>query len=90
MSVLLRQIDLSKSQLLKRSDPDWYHKHPDIKAGRIFYLVKWDGRYYAGRFSEQWYGLNFQGWVNPAGLQYDAPGANHSLWQEVWEIVEKK
>jgi len=67
--------------------------HPQIEVGKQ-YLVKLrkpsgDGYiYYAGTFSRQWFGLNFDGWTNPAGLQFDKPCADYSRWVQVWEIQE--
>lgn len=64
------------------------HNHPDIKVGDKYqYLIKYDKRFYAGSFSRQWYGLNFEG-VYDAGLQFDAPGSNCSEWQAVWLIKQ--
>lgn len=63
------------------------HECPGIKVGKTQYLVKNDGRYACGDFSRQWYGLNFDGFYD-AGLQFDAPGSNHSRWQAIWEIIE--
>lgn len=77
MTVQLKQLDLSLSKK---------HEHPDIKTDETEYLCKIDGDFFAGRFSRQWYGLNFDGWINPAGLQFDAPGQNASMWQEIYEI----
>lgn len=76
----LKKIDLKKCCSLKASGD--FHDHPDIKSNKI-YLAKIEGRYYAGRFSKQWYGWKFDG----AGLQLDKPGANCSMWQGLWEIV---
>jgi hypothetical protein len=85
--IRLKPIDLDKSCVRKggcggRTD------HPDIDL-RKQYLIKYDGRFYAGDFSMQWYGLNFNG-VYDAGLQYDAPGTNSSSWEAIWEIIEVK
>jgi len=63
--------------------------HPDIKPG-IQYLCLIGGTYFAGNFQEVWYGLNFLGWDNEVGLQYDAPGTNSSRWERIWEIREAK
>lgn len=49
------------------------------------YLVMYGGRFYAGIFDMQWYGLNFQE-IYDAGAQYDPPGENSSDWQRVWRI----
>ncbi len=66
------------------------HRCPGIRAGdRYQYLIKYDGRYYAGSFSEQWYGLFFDNWVNGVGVQFDAPGYNSSPWQAVWQILSR-
>lgn len=62
------------------------HHHPDIRPGRTQYLVLIDGRYYAGTFSEQWYGLNFCPAWGANSHQYDKPGTNYSGWEAVWEI----
>lgn len=62
------------------------HNHPHIQL-RKNYLILWDGKYYAGKFTRQWYGLNFSG-VFDAGLQFDTPGTNASRWQQVWEIKD--
>lgn len=69
----LKKIDLSKIV-----DCD----HPDIKEGRS-YLAKIDKSWYAGEFSRQWYGLNFEA-VYDAGIQLNSNG-----WQRLYEIVEK-
>lgn len=82
----LKPIDLSKS--CKKKDGHGLQDHPDISTKKQ-YLIKWDGRYYAGGFSMEWYGLNFEG-IYDAGLQYDAPGTNCSHWQAIWEIIEIK
>ncbi len=76
---ILREIDLSKGNGCN---------HTDIKADGTKYFVKHNGRYYYGSFNNPWYGLNFIG-IYDAGAQYDTPGTNHSLWEAVWEIVEK-
>ena len=62
-----------------------FTNHPDISL-RKNYLIKYDGRFYAGKFGREWYGLNFNG-VYDAGAQFDKPGTNASSWQGVWEIV---
>lgn len=60
------------------------HRCPGIEVGPD-YLCQINGRLFAGRFSEQWFGLNFDGWLN-VGLQFDAPGWNRSMWERVWRI----
>lgn len=55
-----------------------------LKVGPT-YLVLYSGRYYAGKFSQVWYGLNFEG-IFDAGAQYDPPGTNYSSWQRIWRI----
>jgi hypothetical protein len=65
-----------------------YSDHPDIDEGRR-YLVQYDGLYYVGRFSRQWYGWNFEG-VYPTGVQLDKPGTNSSAWEGLWEIERPK
>ena len=61
--------------------------HPHIKLGKT-YLARCGGRYAAGKFNMQWYGLNFDGFYD-AGHQFDAPGTHHSDWQALWEIQER-
>ena len=64
--------------------------HPDINS-KDTYLCLIDGEYFVGRFSKQWYGWNFEGWINTeAGLQFDAPGTNGSDWQQIWCIKSGK
>jgi hypothetical protein len=46
------------------------------------YLVKYDGRWDIGKFSEQWYGWNFGGFYD-AGLQVHSEG-----WQKCYEFHE--
>ena len=74
----LVQVDLSRADK---------HRCPGIIPGKT-YLVKVHGEWYAGSFEEQWYGLNFLGIQNGAGLQFDAPGFNFSSWEEVYEIYD--
>jgi len=71
-----REIDLSKAK---------GHSHPEIKVGKQ-YLCKIDGEWFMGSFSREWYGLNFDGWVNDTGLQFDEPGTNASTWERVFEM----
>ena len=61
------------------------HDLPGVNT-RSLYLVKWDGDLYLGRFSRQWYGLNFECELGESGFQFDAPGFNDSLWQGVWVV----
>ncbi len=78
---------LEKVNLWKGSNKD-YHNHPDIKTDGTQYLIKHRGQYFAGRFYEVWFGLNFHGW-HGTPLQYDKPGCNRSGWEAVWEIIEE-
>ena len=61
------------------------HEHPDIKENTQ-YFAKIYGKFWQGTFNREWYGWNFNGWVNH--LQYDKPGTNRSDWEEIWEILE--
>jgi hypothetical protein len=64
------------------------HFHPDIKTDGTGYMCMIGGRWFYGNFDMQWYGLNFNGWINPyAGLQYDKPGWNASRWERVIEVT---
>jgi hypothetical protein len=60
----------------KRKDCD----HPEIETLK-FYLVQYDGRFFAGQFEKEWYGWNFDG-VYDAGTQLD----DYSI-QAIWEII---
>lgn len=73
----LKPVDLSKAK---------EHECPDVKVGRKVYLAKIDGEFHVGRFSRQWYGLNFDTPAYDAGVQFDAPGTNSSSWQALWEL----
>ena len=73
------EIDLSKAK---------GHHHPDINT-KDLYLCKIAGRWYIGKFSMQWYGLNFEGYPHSmVGLQFDAPGWNASRWERVLKFKE--
>jgi len=61
--------------------------HPDIKK-EIQYLAKINKTWFAGFFSKQWYGWNFDGWYG-VGIQFDTPGTNKSRWKQLFEIVEE-
>ncbi len=74
MTPKLKKIDLSKIV-----DCD----HPDIKVGRN-YMAKIDGEFYYGKFSRQWYGLNFDGGIYDAGHQLD-----YGDIQELYEILNR-
>jgi len=79
----LKQIDLNKcfqSDGCSRSD------HPDIREDGE-YLACLDDGWYAGQFSRQWYGWNFDNW-GTSGIQLNAPGENSGLWLGLWEIVK--
>ena len=61
------------------------HTHPDLTTKKT-YLISYGGVFYAGKFSREWYGLNFEGGPYDAGIQFDEPGTNQSKWQGIWEI----
>lgn len=73
---ILTEIDLRKAT---------GHECPGIVAQKHTYLALIDGKFHVGRFTREWYGLNFDA-VYDAGLQFDAPGENQSDWQRVWRI----
>lgn len=52
----LIELDLTKGEL----QGGRCHAHPDIVPREQSYLVQYDGRLYAGKFSVQHYGLNFE------------------------------
>lgn len=73
------KLDLSKSD---------QGNHPDISTKKK-YMVKYNGEWFIGTFSRQWYGLNFSFPYNvTVGFQFNAPNYNASTWEEVWEINE--
>ena len=76
--IRLIAIDLSQA---------YQHECPGINDKDSF-LALIDGQFFAGTFSRQWYGWNFEGWTpnSIAGLQFDAPGWNSSDWQALWRI----
>jgi len=77
MTLKLHEIDLSKAEK---------HNCPGLNETDDF-LCLIDGRLFVGRFSQQWYGWNFDGWTScSCGLQFDAPGWNCSYWEQVWRI----
>lgn len=66
---------LEKINLGKRKDCN----HPNINT-RTSYLAKINGRWYAGKFTREWYGLNFDS-VYDSGLQLNDPD-----WEELYRI----
>ena len=54
----------------------------EFKEG-TFYLAKIQSRWYAGTFTKQWYGWNFNA-VYTAGYQY-----NYDGWEELYEIIDE-
>lgn len=80
--IKLKPIDLNKC--CKKKGGDGFCWHPHINKNKQ-YLAKIDGDYFAGNFSEQWYGWSFNGW-GENGLQLDKPGTNKSRWKGLWEI----
>ena len=66
---------LEKINLGKRKDCN----HPDINT-QASYLAKIEGEWYAGRFTREWYGLNFNA-VYRAGYQL-----NFGDWEELYKI----
>ncbi len=58
-------------------------------SSRKSYLVKIDGRWFAGKFEKEWYGWNFFGmtWYD-SGYQVSCTpdGKSGDDWQKVYEI----
>lgn len=52
-------------------------------SSRKQYLIKYEGRFYAGKFERQHYGWNFDG-VYDAGVQLNYEGLTH-----IWEIKQR-
>lgn len=61
------------------------HNLPGVTTRKL-YLAKVDDEFHLGRFSRQWYGLNFDCPGAGVGIQFDAPGSNNSGWQALWEV----
>ncbi len=57
------------------------NEHPDIRRG-VYYLIQYNGALYAGTFSRQHYGWNFNG-VYGAGMQLTYPGL-----EAIWQIMK--
>jgi hypothetical protein len=51
------------------------------------YLCDFGDGLYLGRFSRQWYGLNFDCDWGASGAQFDPPGENSSRWRAIFELV---
>ena len=79
VTIRLKEIDLSKAI---------GHECDGLNCKDNF-LCRINNRFYLGRFTRQWYGLNFSE-VYPAGLQFDAPRTNRSEWQQVWRVISRK
>lgn len=61
--------------------PPWDMKADDrFRDDGTFYLIRHNGRWYAGTVTKQWYGWNFNT-VYDAGLQMDSSGIT-----EIYEI----
>mgnify|MGYP001266163465 FL=1 len=68
--------------------------HPDINTESWFIAeIQFckGTSFWAGKFSKQWYGFNFnaEGFPYSAGLQFDAPGQNCSDWKRLWKVEGK-
>ena len=87
MKIKLKQIDLSKC--CQKKGGHGQHWHPNINS-KSEYLALIDGEFFAGRFTNEWYGWSFDGWGGGGGLQLDKPGTNASDWQGLWEIIKGK
>lgn len=78
----LKRVDLGKCCEVK---PGYgWHDHAAIKP-RARYLARFDGCWYAGSFSRQWFGWSFD--LGSHSVQLDKPGTNHSRWEALFEIV---
>lgn len=87
----MRLVEIDLSQTCEKPGESGFHWHPDICTDR-YYLAEIESAnhqipgYYAGQFSEQWYGHSFDGWGGGGGLQLDKPGTNCSSWLRLWLI----
>jgi len=68
----LKEVDISKIRGCS---------HPDIKAN-TYYLAKINRRWFAGTFTHQWYGWNFDA-VYDAGYHL-----SYGKWEALYEIVD--
>lgn len=82
MSIRLQRVDMTRARQLPGSEYGW--TCPGIVVGER-YLVLYDGAFYVGCFSGQWFGLNFDG-VYDSGVEFEPPGEGHSEFQGVWRI----
>lgn len=74
---------LKRINLLKiKETKDGRCIHPNIKCLRKHYMICYDGSLYVGVFTEQWYGLNFNG-AYDSGVQL-----NDDNITDIWEIVK--
>lgn len=78
MELTLELVDLTRGI---KSD------HPDLNTTDIYLSYTGFAGFQVGRFSNQWYGWNFDcGW-GASGFQFDTPGYNNSKWIALWRIV---
>lgn len=61
------------------------HDHPDINTND-YYLALVHGNLHFGKFTKQWYGLNFACGLPGSGIQFDAPGMYASSWKRLWRL----
>lgn len=86
----LKEVRLSEMKKVPGGNTrDGYYSHPLLKEG-IFYLAKIGGRWYAGTFTKQWYGWNFNA-VYSAGHQLSC--GRHPTkegWEQLSIIIDKE
>lgn len=76
MSTLtLRQIPIEKCKIKNTNH------HDEIVENRHYIAIIY-GLSYLGKFNKMWYGWNFDGWVNPIGIQLNGI-------EELYEITDE-
>jgi len=74
--IKLKALNMSKSK---------ENNHPQINDDSQ-YLCLIGEEFYAGTFSQEWFGWTFKPQWGHNCIQFDAPGYNSSKWVQIWEI----
>ena len=85
MSTLtLRQIPIEKCKIKNTNHHDEIveNRHYIAIIYGLSYLGKFHKMWYGGKFNKMWYGWNFDGWVNPIGIQLNAI-------EELYEVTDE-
>ena len=92
----LVEIDLSRTCAKPGAGDSGKNWHPDIDTTRYYLAeVQWDddgeSQFWAGQFSEVWFGYNFNCGFGASGFQLDKPEPPNSVgwvscWRRLWLI----